>query len=155
MGNPKYHATRYVHALLVSALAMVVGCTLIFDTSRLPDDVDAALDDGALDAAVIDADPLAPDADPLAPDAMVDANLPDADPAAPDASVDARPPDATPPDASCGGDGQACCPGNTCNEWHECGGGVCSPCGGVLQSCCDPGMTCQGALACLLGTCSV
>jgi hypothetical protein len=75
--------------------------------------------------------------------------MPDASPPMPDAS----PPM---PDAGhCGHTGELCCPGMICDPSNECGGGTCHHCGGSLESCCDPGMTCNGLLVCVAGICTL
>jgi hypothetical protein len=42
-----------------------------------------------------------------------------------------------------------------CEPSNECGGGTCHHCGDSLESCCDPGMTCNGLLVCLAGVCTL
>ena len=154
---------------LVAAFAMVAACTLLYNPDRLGSETpdadlsrntnDAAIDpdapassDGMTpldavrnDAALVDAARL----DAAVRDASVDA--PRVDAAIRDAAVDAQP-DAPPP--QCGGTGEQCCAGsNPCEQWNECTGGACRACGGLLQSCCDPGASCQLGV-CLLGICT-
>jgi hypothetical protein len=154
---------------LVAAFAMVAACTLLYNPDRLgsetPDadlsrnTTDAAIDPDALvssdgatsdavrnDAALVDA----AQRDAAIRDASADAARVDA--AIRDAAVDAPQPDAPPP--PCGGTGEQCCAGsNPCEQWNECTGGACRACGGLLQSCCDPGASCQFGV-CLLGICT-
>jgi hypothetical protein len=63
--------------------------------------------------------------------------------------------DASPLDApACGGTDEPCCSGpNPCEQWNECTGGACRACGALLQSCCDPGASCQFGV-CLAGVCT-
>jgi hypothetical protein len=159
---------------LVAAFAMVAACTLLYNPDRLagsetPDGdlgraiIDAAADpdapvsdDGALPDDAIRGDAALADAgqrDAAMRDAAVDAARADA--AIRDAAVDAPQPDASPPDApDCGGTNEACCAGpNPCEPWNECTGGACRACGALLQSCCDPGMSCQFGI-CLAGICT-
>jgi hypothetical protein len=155
---------------LVAAFAMVAACTLLYDPDRLSglETPDADLERGIIDAA-IDPDG-APSGDggtasdaPRNDAALVDAAQRDAavdaarvDAASRDAAVDAPRPDAAPPDAppDCGGTNEQCCAGpNPCEQWNECTGGACRACGGLLESCCDPGASCRLGI-CLLGVCT-
>jgi hypothetical protein len=156
---------------LVMASAMVAACSLLYNPDRLSTDsanpdgdlgrgiADAALDPDTPmpmpgdDATVIDA--VRNDAaliDAAQRDASVDAARVDA---RVDAAVDAPQPDAPQPDAPvCGGTTEPCCAGpNPCQQWNECTGGACRACGGLLQSCCDPGASCQFGI-CLAGICT-
>jgi len=160
---------------LVIASVMVAACSLLYNPDRLPGSAnpdgdlgrgitDAAIDpdaamssDGATaidaasnDGALVDATQR----DAAVRDAAIDAARVDA--ASSDAAVDAPPqPDASPPDAPmCGGTDEPCCAGpNPCEQWNECTGGACRACGGLLQSCCDPGASCQFGV-CLAGICT-
>lgn len=165
--------------LFAIAIVTVAACSLLYDPGHLAP-AGSAIPDGDLgrgasdaasdpDAAMPGDDALASDAlqhdaatadaaqhdaavHDAATDAAIDAARPDA---ATDASIDAARPDASPPDApSCGGTDQPCCAGpNPCEEWNECTGGACRECGALLESCCDPGASCQFG-ACLLGVCT-
>lgn len=107
--------------------------------------VDAALVDASQhDAAVHDAAIDAPRVDAASRDAAIDAPLLDAP------LLDASPLDAP----ACGGTDEPCCSGpNPCEQWNECTGGACRACGALLQSCCDPGASCQFGV-CLAGVCT-
>jgi hypothetical protein len=151
---------------LIAAFAMVAACTLLYNPDRLPG---SETPDGDLGRGIIDAasDRDAPVSDATASDAVrTDAAIVDAtqrDAAARDASLDAARVDAAsrdaavdaPPDApDCGGTDESCCAGpNPCEQWNECTGGACRACGGLLQSCCDPGASCQLGI-CLAGICT-
>jgi hypothetical protein len=142
-----------------AAIATVAACSLLYNPDHLPsgDAPNPDGDPGRVTDASIEPDALSSDATAGADASRIDAAMSDAAPhdAAPrDAAIDARPIDAPSPDApSCGATGQACCPGNTCELWNECTGGACMACGGLLQSCCDPGASCRAPGVCLLGTC--
>ena len=150
---------------LAAAFAMVAACTLLYNPDRLPgsETPDGDLGRGIIDAAI---DPDAPVSDDgAAPGdavrtdaALVDAGQRDAamrDASVDAARVDAPQPDASPPDAPmCGGTDESCCAGpNPGEPWNECTGGACRACGLLLQSCCDPGASCQLGV-CLLGICT-
>lgn len=55
--------------------------------------------------------------------------------------------------ASCGGDGDLCCAGDSCSTGLTCESGRCRGCGGSGEACCG-GLTCDGALVCSAGMCS-
>jgi hypothetical protein len=53
---------------------------------------------------------------------------------------------------ACGGSGQLCCGGSSCNGGFNCGGnGRCAACGGSNQPCCASGNACQSNLTCGAG----
>jgi hypothetical protein len=158
--------------LLVVA-ALLAGCSLLYDPGKLPS-TDGDLSDAASVANENhDASSSGDDAHndsgiqpmPDAPHPMQDAAPPksDASPPMPDASPprpDASPPmpDASPPmpDAGhCGRTDELCCSGMVCEPSNECSGGTCHHCGGSFESCCDPGMTCNGLLFCVAGVCTL
>jgi hypothetical protein len=147
----------------VVAAASIAACSFLYDPSHLP----SPRSDAIANAGIVDAMP----ADSASPTdvaldsvgAAVDSAMPPADTASPlvDAPplVDSSPlpadsspssPDAPPP---CGALGEACCANAACDAWLECSGGACRACGGPLQSCCDPGASCQAGL-CLTGLCT-
>lgn len=152
---------------LAIAFAMVAACSLLYDPDRLPAGLvnpDGDLGRGITDAAIDPDAPVSGDAtaidamlvdasqrDAAARDAAIDATRVDA--ASRDAAVDA-PPDAPPDAPACGGTDEPCCAGpNPCEQWNECTGGACRACGALLQSCCDPGASCQFGV-CLAGICT-
>jgi hypothetical protein len=135
---------------LLLVLAVIAGCSILYDPKDVPvrsgDPLDAPYDassrdiDAAVDGAVTHAD--APPAAVDAPHSMPDAHqMPDAQPM-PDAPI-------------CGATGEACCAGMTCDPSNECSGNTCHHCGATLESCCDPGMTCNGVLVCIAGVCTL
>jgi hypothetical protein len=145
--------------------ALLAGCSLLYDPGKLPSrtgelsdaDVGGVLYDApssARDARGDDAAQPTPDAAQPTPDAAQP--KPDASQPMPDASQPM--PDASQPmpDAGhCGSTGELCCSGMTCDPSNECSGGTCHHCGSRFESCCDPGMTCDGILACVLGICTL
>jgi hypothetical protein len=140
---------------LVVAFAVVGACSLMYNPDRLPpgSNPDGDLDRGIVDAAIDPDAPVHSDGATVIDAARNDAGLVDA--AQRDATVDARAPDAPQPDApACGGTDEPCCAGsNPCEPWNECTGGACRACGRLLQSCCDPGASCQAGV-CLAGICT-
>ena len=55
---------------------------------------------------------------------------------------------------ACGHDGQRCCAGDVCSEWHDCQpDGTCQACGWVHAPCCDTGVCREGSVCGVDGRC--
>ncbi len=176
--RPRSSAVRLVLCVVVLWASNLLGCSALVapDTSRLHDDVDAAMQ------SEVDAwSPMRPDA-ATRPDAwqMPGCSAPCTDGTVCDGTSCVCPPDACCPVCgtnetctfgscvSCGNDGDACCDGGACNAGTTCVAGSCTACGGVGEACCDgnqcdPGGACNGLTcdacgevgqACCEGTCN-